>query len=561
MKKLYFKKLISSLIFSGAGLFTLLFFAPLEVILGNPTDFRIPINATVIILGVAAVVATLVFSLLVSFLPTKTLKMLNLCILGVTLCYYVQSLFLNGELIRLDGEKLNLSNSTIIINAVIWLVIFAAVLVLWLIFKKASKEKLYITATKFIAGALVIMQITGFLSLYLGYDKSANISKELYFSTDGRLEVSSKNNVIYFIIDYCDSTIVNATLKEDPALFDGLEGFTYYPNNLFTHCRSYPAITYLLTGEKCYYDTPDQEFVNQTFKESSFIKTIDAGGTDIRVYTDSRYAGADARLYVDNYKSAHSGGLSDVKPFEFICQALKVSGFRGMPYAVKKFFAYDTETVNDKSLVRVNDFAQILKDLDFYDAIKNTGVSVNEKYSSAFRFYHMYGSHPGATVNENAEYAADVTLTQALRGDLKIIKTYLSQLRELGVYDNTTVIITADHGEYMGSLIQPQTCLLLVKEAGADSNAPIKTSTAPVSHEDLFATTISALGGSHQEFGTPVGQIAENSNRTRYHYNTELGSDGKETVMKEYAVEGDARDLNNYRFTGNQWKVNYSIYK
>ena len=67
-------------------------------------------------------------------------------------------------------------------------------------------------------------------------------------------------------------------------------------------------------------------------------------------------------------------------------------------------------------------------------------------------------------INENAEYVEEATLTQALRGDFKIIKTYIEQLKELGIYDNTTIIVTADHGYFYGELKQPQTCLFLVKQ-------------------------------------------------------------------------------------------------
>ena len=282
MKKLYFKKFISSLIFSGAGIFTLLFFSPLEVYLGNPTDFRVSIYSAIIILGLAAAALTLIFSLLLSFLPVKALKIINLCIFGFTLCFYIQSLFLNGALIKLDGEKLELDLATKIINAVVWAVIFIVVIACWLVFKKLKKEKHFINATKWLAIALVVMQITGFASLFIGYDNSDNETKELYFSREGRLELAKQDNVIFFVIDYCDSQIVKDALKEDPELFSGLDGFTYYPDNLYIHGRSYPAITYLLTGEKCYYDKTVNEYINDSFKDNTYINRIDKSGADVR---------------------------------------------------------------------------------------------------------------------------------------------------------------------------------------------------------------------------------------------------------------------------------------
>ncbi len=559
MKKKYFKKLLSAFIFSGVGLFTLLFFAPIEVYLGNPTDFRFSLDAAVVILGLTALVAAVIFSVLVSFLPVKVLKFVNLGVLGITLCFYLQFLLFNGQMIALDGNTLNVSRGAKLGNAFIWLIIFSAVFGAWLICKKLKKEKVFITVTKYLAVALFVMQLTGFMSLYLTYDRSVHNTKNLYFSEEGRLEVSEKNNVVYFTIDYCDGHIVKDALAEDPALFDGLDGFTYYPNMVYTHARTFPAITYMLSGEKYFNDIPYPTYIDNSLRDNEFMDRIDKQGTDIRWYTDPRYIGEYAMPYVDNYKTMDSNNITDIKLFAFLGQTLKVSCFRGAPYAFKGMFAYMTETVNDESLVRTEDFAPINDDHEFYATIQNEKLSVNSSYDSAFRFYHMFGSHPGADFNENMEYQANVTLSQALRGDMKIIKEYIRQLKELGVYDNTTIIITADHGDYLGYFAKPQTCLLLVKEAGADATVPIQTSQAPLSHADIFPTVLHALGAEYEDFGELISQIPEDSDRIRYHYNMEA-VDGCEGVLHEYAVQGDAWNLDNYVET-RTWKVIYSLYQ
>ena len=558
MKK-YLKKFNAAVIFSAFGLFTLLFFAPLEVYLGNLSDFQISIDLAVLILAAVALMATVVFSVLISLLPVKVLKIVNFSIFGVSVCYYVQSLFLNGAMSILTGEKLDISLSIKILNTIIWLVIVSVVFTAWAFFKKKRKEKGFITATKFFAIALIVMQLTGFLSMYLKSDKTANEAKTAYYSIEGQLEVSNKNNVIYFVVDHSDTKIVNEALKEDPTMFEDFKGFTYYADNVFTHSRSFPAITYMLSGEKFYFDHNYVDYVNNSVKNSNFLKSIDAMGTDIRLYTDPRFAGTKSKELVDNCKTA-TNSLSDVNIKGFVCQSIKISAFRGMPYIFKSRFAYDTDTVNDKSIIRRNDYAPISNDPVFYSTILSEKVSVNEDYSSAFRFYHMFGSHPGAVINENGEYEQNVTLQQALRGDLKIIKTYLEQLKEMGAYDNSTIIITADHGEFNGYLGQPQTCLLLVKERGADSSKPMKTSYAPVCQEDLFATVIKAFGGNYEEFGTALTDIPENLNRKRYHYNTEVDmSTGYEKYLREYVIEGTASDIKNYRKTGKFWEVKSSI--
>lgn len=562
MKKAYWKKFMASLLFSSVGFFTLFFFSPLEVYLGNPASFKIYTDSAVLVLFLASAVISLAFSFAVSFLPTKPLKHLNLTIFGVTLCFYLQAMLLNGELIILNGEQLQLTAGVKFLNILIWLVIFLGVFALWFLFKKKRKEKVFITATKFIAAAVALMQLTGFVSLYLSCDKSVNDTKSLYFSNKGELQLSNQKNVVVFIVDYCDSYIVEEALAQDPEMFSGLSGFTYYPDTLYSYCRTYPAVPYLLTGNRCYYDTPYAQYAQESFDNSAFLKDMDVLGTDIRLYTEPSYTGGAGSAYIDNYGTIDSTQLSNINPFGFLWETFKVSGFRGAPYVLKPLFAYVTEDVNTNSLHHTEDFTTVVNDLVFYDTVQNTGVSVNGDYSSAFRFYHMYGSHPGAVLNENAEYEANVSLPQALRGDIKIIQAYLDQLKELGLYDNTTVIITADHGDFPGELIRPQTCLMLVKMADADSTAPLKTSNAPISHDDMFATVIKGLGGDYAAYGKSIDEIAEDEVRTRYHYNTVVRQeDFEEMFLYEYLVTGDGRDLANYQKTGKEWTIYYSIYK
>lgn len=558
MKSKYMKKLISSLIFSGFGIFTLLFFAPAEVYLGNPSEFRFSLDAAVGILAVTALLITVIFSLLISLLPVKVLKFVNLGILGATLCFYLQFLLLNDAMIAMDGNSLILSRGTKLLNAIIWLVVFASVYIAWFVFKKLGKEKAYITATKYLAIALTVMQLTGFCSLFFTYDRSVNDAKNLYFSTEGRFEVSKNNNVIYFIIDYCDSTIVAEALQEDPELFNGLDGFTYYPDNVFTHARTFPAISYLLTSHKYLNDIPPQTYIDNAFQNNEFLGRIDDTGADIRLYTDPRYIGNHAMPYVDNMKTKDSAGFGKIRLGEFLRESVTVSGYRGAPYVMKRFFEYMAESINRTVIISEADQTQLDNDFELYDAIRNTKLSVNENYDSAFRFYHMFGSHPGATFNENMEYEENVSLPRALRGDMKIIKEYIQQLKDLGVYDETTIIITADHGEFLGYFLLPPSCLLLVKEAGADSSVPIRTSKAQICHEDLFATALKAMGADYADFGPAIDEIPEDINRHRYHYNMEVDK-GHEAGLFEYLVIGESSNLN-YIVETQHWDVKYSFY-
>lgn len=560
--KRYFKKFSSAIITYSFAIFTLLFFSPLEIILGNISNFQIFADSAVLILLAVCALSALVLSAILSFLPIKPLKILNITVFAISIGFYIQSLFLNNKLISLTGEEQVFSKSSVIINAVVWVAIIAVVILCWLGSKKIKKEKMFLTTVKFISLALIVMQTVGLGSIYFSCEKDS-ASKNCYFSTTGKLEVSDKNNVLYFIIDTCAGDIVDEALNDSPDIFSEFDGFTYYPNNTTTYSRTFPSITYMLSNERCYFDIPSTEYINNAFEKSTFLPTIDSLGTDIRLYTEVSYIGESVKGKIDNLNYL-AADANNINLGGFIKQAAKISLFRGAPYAAKKKFEYTAEDVNAAITKPIVDRSAIFDDYGFYQEIKNQKVSVNSDYDSAFRFYHMFGTHPGASINENGELEGGVSLSTAFKGDIKILNEYFAQLKALGVYDSSTIIVTADHGWSGGgdSLDLPKnaSCLMLVKPADADSSKEIKVSQAPVCHEDLFATVISALGGNSSEFGRTIYEIGENEDRERFYYYSSLYSDiDGEIALREYSLKGDAKKLENYVLTGEKWDINYSM--
>lgn len=93
-------------------------------------------------------------------------------------------------------------------------------------------------------------------------------------TSDGEFELASENNVIVFVLDTLDDDYLIETLERYPDMLDGLDGFTYYPDSISTHSRTYPSITYLLTGEICHFDIPYKEYINKSFADSNFLPQI-----------------------------------------------------------------------------------------------------------------------------------------------------------------------------------------------------------------------------------------------------------------------------------------------
>ena len=557
------KKLLSVLPVSFFAVLTLLFFGPLEVFWGNVVEFKFSVATVTVLLALVCIGLAAIFALLLSLLPPKLLKAANVVVFGGGLCVYAQSVLLNGHMGSLTGESDVYSRGLILGNLAVWILIFCAVIAAWLITGKLKKSKYFFKGIRFAACLLMAMQLVGLFSVYLKVDTEAESLKDRYFTQTGRYELAEGENVVFFIIDTCDGGFVSEALVQEPGLFDAFDGFTYFPNATTTHSRTYPSLPYLLTGQICYFDKPYTQYINEAYENSSFIRDMDALGTDIRLYTGEQYLGQSAADLVDNYVTYDSAALDSIHFTGFLKKAVKVSAYRCAPYLLKDKFRYSSEEINADTIKGNSDKAVIFDDPRFAQEVRDGNVTVNTSYSKAFRLYHLLGPHPGAVMDEYGNWKPGVSLIQATRGCIRVVGEYVAEMKKNGTFENSTIIITADHGNSVTSddlsLTMPTSCLMLVKPAGGDASLPVKTSNAPVCHADLFATVIEGLGGDAAKYGRTIWQIDEDEARERLYYHTALYSDKDgEVVLREYAVRGDARYLENYHLTGRYWDVLYS---
>lgn len=555
-KRSFFKAAaISAFLFLTVG-----FFAPMEILLGNAQEFSFPLNNVWWILLVVAMGLTVCTGLLATIIPKKIAIWAELILFAFALCMYVQSLTLNGKMISVTGDKASYGSGIIYGNLAIWGAIVLVVILAYLFCKKKQMD--FTTGIAFVSIAFILMQLTGCVSLVFTSPVQTNESKNAYLSTEGQFDLSKNKNLIFFILDTCDGRYVKKTLQEDPELFSGLSGFTYYPNMTSTFSRTYPSVPYLLTGSHCYFNKPYNQFVDESFQNSSFWKNLTTQCDDIRIYTEKIFVGKSAYSHINNYSQFDVYKLSALHVKGVIRAAYKIGLYRAAPYIIKNRFQYDADQINAKCL-KTSGTSYSFDDKKFYTDLLNQKISADDKIHSAFRFYHLWGVHPGRKIDENVQSADDPPQDRTLRGDFKILNEYINQMKKSGVYDNSTIIITADHGSSGGgkqlTISGAPTCIMLVKPSGADSSQPCKVSNAPVSHADWFATAINSFGEDSSSYGTPIQKISENESRERYYYYSSLYSDiDGEIALREYKVLNDATDAGNWTLTGRNWNIDYS---
>lgn len=549
---------LSSLLAAFAFSFTYVVFAPYETFLGNASEFRFDFSW---LWGIVALKGLLIFSfvaLMLMFLKGRLKIVATALVFGVTIAGYVQAMLFNGMMHNLDGTETGWSGSSVTVNLIIWIAIAVLPAVICLIIKKHWR-KICSAGSALIAG----MQVVAMVSLIL---TSAQPNVGSLMSYAGIYEVSAKNNVIIFVLDKFDQTYVDKMLTAFPNSLDGLKGFTYYPNATGSYCFTHVAVPYLLTGDRIpEYDPTDEQVISQ-IDNSEYFKYITEHTGSLCIYTDEfNIRSNDARSKIDNCVSTNyivdEAGILEA--------SRKASLYRLLPFKYKQNYVYDSSNFNSALTSMATDDYYSLDDYDseaaMDKAILKDGLSENKQYGdNSFRFIHVKGAHGSYKLNENAEYletpisAEDGGLEKTAAGSMKLVSDYLKALNDLGLYKDATVIITADHGnahviESDDDTARNVNPIMFFKPAGAGYDQPLKTSNAPVSHDDIFPTVIRALGGDYTKFGRCLDEIGENENRTRYFYWVfrDLDEPNIRTYYhKEYAVTGDARDNANWHETG-----------
>lgn len=543
---------------------SVLFFAPMEIYLGNINEFAFPLNHVWWILLLACAVLTVGGGLLEFILPDRAFLAANVAVFALGLCCYIQSLALNGKMSSLTGEEENTFGTGLVIgNLLIWVFIATAVVVFAVLLAKKKSVKTVASILEFISLAAVAMQTVAFVSLLVTADTSS-FQKSDYLTTTGEFELSGKNNVIVFVLDTCDGSYIDRTLERYPDLMNDLHGFTYYPNSMSTHSRTYPSITYLLTRELCYFDTPYADYIDKAFANSDFLPAIYDAGADIRIFTENAFIGSSFKDKVSNSSSYLQSDLSILSIPDLLKQMLKISLYREMPYAAKPRFQYEIAAINNRICNLPDAFVQGDDPL-FFQNLRENGITINQKFDSAFRFYHTRGAHGSFIMDENGMPAEGTDMETCVKGNFHIIEQYIQEMQQLGIYEDSTIIITTDHGlseaisyENLSMQTAPSS-LLLVKEAGKGMEDPLQVSNAPVGHIDLFPTIWAAYGLDYSKYGRPVYEIGEDEQRDRYYYFSAFVDDNDgEIVLREYLVQGDAREIENAKLTGRYWDINYS---
>ena len=540
------KKFIYSLLIHCFFAVTIIVFGPFEIFISNRNDYLFTFRDFAWIL-VACALVYLIAAMATSMLLRGILyDILHLLVFSFTMCCYAQAMLMNGKMKALTGESVTFSIPLRALNLCVWGIFFLFVLISYF-YRKKIMQKVIKVICILISG----MQLVALVSL-LFTTPVLTEEKNGYFSTKGMQELSANTNVIVFILDFFDGRYMEELLQEDESLLEPFKGFTYFPNATSVHSRTYPSIPYILTGQKCFYNEEPADYINDAYEESSFLPTLKDNQVNLGLYTYEQYVGSSIKHDVYNYTSQKPS----ISIREVIRYSMKMVLYRDMPYFAKNRFLYDIDDLNSDVLQENTDSDQPQKYQIFQDEWFAQELQLNQMKANlnedSFRFFHL-GS---------CQLNLDDPLPTGKRS-LEIVNQYLQEMENLGIYQDATIILMADHGHSGGgdTLDLPQKTavpLMMVKPAGKGMKDELVVSEAPVSQTDFMATVADGFGLDTDSFGSTVFDITDQSRERFYYYTALYSATEGEVELREYSVNSDARKASSYVFTGQKWKIQKS---
>ena len=589
----------------------LFFFGPIEIFFGNREEFLFRWSDFALWMTLAGLLAAAVIAALILFLPDTASRVVFGVTVWISVAGVIQSALLNGDggLSRDSGTAPD--TTLLIIDCAVWIIlgilsigasilmkkknaikpvlIIAMITVFTMLFAScASNTSLLfedIAAGKTTSDTVTaaepespaepsdtgaetkaLPETEGYLDpetmpekierTPLSYDERYKY-EDAYLTYNG-IDQVSEHNIVVFLIDRFDVKYYESVLEQVPDLFDGLDGFTYFSDNISLYSRTYPAIPTMLTGIDIDFDQGADAYFFNAYQGSPFLNDLKNDGYAVKIYTQNFYSyrGGSA-LYgiADNLSLAE--GYEVVDRTGLVGKILVLSAYKWAPTVMKNTlsissasFTGDVRITGDGELYEVNDPLVCRTLID-----GGLTLDTNEK---SFTFIHLSGCHPPYNMNENATWAYEenTSVEQQLRGCMKMIYSYIDDMKRLGVYDDATIVITGDHPSAVTDREipwQPRLTALFVKPSGS-SGTPLKYSKAQVSQENFIPTLVKSAGVStSRKYGKGYFDIPEGENVVRHHKFELSGEDNSEVTIVDLEITGDGTDFAN-------WRVKSTIY-
>lgn len=580
--------------------FTLFLFGPILVFLTNADQFPIGLSALLPLHLLLALAMLAGLAVLLAVVPRRLRPVFLLLVAAVGFLSWLQGQVIVWRYGVLDGTGIAWSRHYAkgIIDGAAWILLLGAVLA----FRRRVRPLI-----GRISLFLLLVQAGASFLLFVRAPSAWKAKSEPGLVVH-RYAFSSEANVLILILDEFQSDIFAQIVRQDPGFSRALDGFTFFPDCAGSYTNTAAAVPFIMTGRYADNSEPHSLFIRRSYREHSLPKVLWEHGFRLDMYP--RFESINLVQLPREWLEPRPEGrspwaaaipsaalLTDISLFRHAPHFIKPLIYRQQAWLLSRLARRMLEGGGlsggqaQKAVLEPGTFRGFGRDLL---ALGLDFKFMNEFMRDAraggsrpvFKYYHWNGVHPPLGFDEDfavvrAEFGRTAYMSQA-KGCLKMTGLLLARMKELGIYDRTTIVLMGDHGSgrtpdllvdpqdgphvrmlargnpYQGfAYVKSRACpLLLVKPR--HSRGALKTSLAPVSHLDVAPTILADLGITNQGFsGRPVFSITEADRRERRFlaYSWNGGQEEYLAPLVEYRISGPCWDDASWSMTGRVYKA------
>lgn len=331
----------------------------------------------------------------------------------------------------------------------------------------------------------------------------------------GIFQYSSERNVVQLILDNFQTDIFEELVREE-GLENALDGFVLFRETAAVAPFTSLAIPSIMQGQVYDGSISASAFFNRAM-EDGFHNHLHQQGYTVNLSTMRSMTGSS---FDHEYRvpSVYGATAREINQKES-SQLLDITLFRHAPHLARNWvyngnnWRIQSVTTDPEELPKSFAHKRFFRD---YMTRLELGSEV-----PAYHFLHLWPPHPPYVTTADGEYAGEVlpNTRDNYKNEAKDVLLhaidFLESLKQLGVYDNSLILLHSDHGGAFEPQFTPPRVLAMMAIKPRSRRGPLRSSDAPVSLADIAATVIQEEGLDMVWSGKSVFDIDENEQRPR----------------------------------------------
>ena len=430
-------------------LFSIFIFSPHTVYITNIEQFTVPL-ATVLKLCLIPVLAgLLIFYPVAKFIPLTVTGRISVMLATLSIMVWFQGNVLLWKYGILDGSGIVWSDYRWRgwIDSGLWIsaIFLAATL----------NEKTGILITRIAVFIFTLQLITASCTTFqyresIRKDNTNNSLRELteIFS------FSDDRNILHIVVDGFQSDVFDELVSHETRYRNSFQGFVYYRETLGAFPYTSFALPAFLAGKLYTNQLPKNTYIDSIFRGDTIISVAKKEGYEIDIATGGGYL---TNRY-SNLPYDHLYNLSNIAGadayLEESAEAMDLGLFRSTPHLLKKYIYNDQQWRLSRHTL-AEDFFQFAYFPHTYFLNKFSLEMQAGRKSPVYKYLHIMNTHNPMVVDRDCKYTGKPermdrkTLTIQSRCTLDTLARFFDRMKELGIYDNTLIVIHGDHGGWV----------------------------------------------------------------------------------------------------------------